>query len=125
MLHFVATECGSKVEYDTLICGASNSNGKDDDEWHSFILMRALPGAEEDDGPYFELDDQSQGFHNVVRRVCFAGNVITVSVVPRRGDSLGHRTIVAELRCPKVQIVKFKRGVQAVFRDHPHVVVGV
>ena len=63
MLRFDATECGSNVKGGSVLCGASNSKAKAA-EWHSLIFSRATEDDDPDDwGPYFELDDQSQGFY--------------------------------------------------------------
>jgi hypothetical protein len=119
MLRFIATECGSNVESGSVLCGASNSQDKSA-EWHSFIICRAVPGQMEDDGPYFELDDQSQGFHTMQLSVEFDGNVVTVRAVPPKGRSFGHRAIVVDLgRCPASQIKQFKKGLKTVFHDMP------
>ena len=124
MLRFTATECGSKTEYGTLVCGASNAKAKDA-QWHSFIFMRATrDGDPDDDGPYFELDDQAWGDHNWVRAVRFDGNQVTITLSPARGRGIGHRVIQAELRCPPAHVARFKRAVRSVFRDQPERVQG-
>lgn len=119
MIRFTATECGSNVKMGSVLCGASNSKDKKA-EWHSFIFVRAMPGELEDDGPYFELDDQSQGFHTRQLRVTFEGSLATIEVVPPKGQAFGHRTIVVDLAgCTPSQVQKFKKGLRAVFCDMP------
>ena len=116
MLKFTATECGSKVDHGTMVCGVSNSKAKGAD-WHSFIFMRAHRSLEGDSGPYFELDDQSQGFYNGVRSIVLDSRLITIAVNPPRNQLFGHRLIVAELACSDSQIAKFRAGLRHVFRD--------
>ncbi len=116
MLRFTATECGSKVEDGSIICGASNSKDRAT-EWHSLIFVRGVNG--DDDGPYFELDDQSQGFHNGVSAVSFRGSTVSIELAPPLGRSFGHRTIIVELHCPSSQVKRFKKGLRTVFRDMP------
>ena len=114
MLRFTATECGSKIEDGLVICGASNS--KSDAEAHSLIFVRGVDRTA-DDGPYFELDDQSQGFHNGVAAVTFKAGVVSIAVSPPKGRGFGHRTIIVDLRCPPSHIDRFKKGLRTVFRD--------
>lgn len=116
MLKFTATECGSKVDHGTLICGASNSNAKDA-EWHSFIFMRAHRSLDDDSGPYFELDDQSQGFYNGVRSIVLADRSMTIALAPPKNQLFGHRLIIVELACRDSQIARFRAGIEHVFRD--------
>lgn len=116
MLKFTATECGSKVDHGTMICGASNSKAKNA-EWHSFIFMRDHYSFDDDSGPYFELDDQSQGFHNGVKSVILADRLVTIALSPPKNQLFGHRLIIAELACKDSQIAKFRAGIKDVFRD--------
>ena len=120
MLRFSATECGSNVKDGSVLCGASNSKDKAA-EWHSLIFSRASADDDPDDwGPYFELDDQSQGFYTRSARVQFTGTLLKISVVPPSSQSFGHRTIVVDLgRCPSGQVAKLKKGLRMVFRDAP------
>ena len=125
MVRFTATECGSQVERGTLICGASNSQAPDGVESHTFIFMRStLDGDADDDGPYFELDDQAWGSHNWDKSVRFAGEVVTITLAPKKGEAIGHRVIEARLACPARDVAKFKRAVRKVFRDQPERIVG-
>jgi hypothetical protein len=120
MLKFAATECGSNVEEDALTCGASNSKEKHA-ERHALIFVRGVRNDDpEDSGPYFELDDQSQGFYTRSLRVHFDGPLMTVSVSPPPSQRFGHRTVVVDLsRCASMQVAKLKRGLRVVFRDSP------
>jgi hypothetical protein len=120
MLRFDATECGSNVKDGSVVCGASNSKDKAA-EWHSLIFSRETDNDDPDDwGPYFELDDQSQGFYTRSARVQFIGSLLKISVVPPAAQRFGHRTIVGELkRCPASQIAKLKKGLRMIFRDSP------
>ena len=116
-LRFTATECGSKVENGTMICGASNSLATDGPQ-HSFILMRRHRSLVDDDGPYFELDEQTNGFHDGVARVCFDGSVVTFHLQPPAGLGSGHATIAVDLRdCRPADVKRFRRGLDNVFRD--------
>lgn len=120
MLRFDATECGSNVKVGSVLCGASNS--KDEAaEWHSLIFSRAIDDEDADDwGPYFKLDDQSQGFYTRSVRVEFSGTLLRISVVPPATQRFGHRIIVVDLkRCPSAQVAKLKKGLRVVFRDAP------
>ena len=120
MLRFTATECGSNVKDGSVLCGVSNSKDKAA-EWHSLIFSRATDDADPDDwGPYFELDDQSQGFYTRSARIQFNGALLKISIVPPPSQRFGHQTIVVDLRqCPLSQIAKLKKGLQMVFRDAP------
>ena len=120
MLRFTATECGSNIKDGTVLCGASNSKDKAG-EWHSLIFSRAIDDDDPDDwGPYFELDDQSQGFYTRSARVQFNGPLLRISIVPPSPQRFGHRTIVVDLKnCPSGQIAKLKKGLRIVFRDTP------
>ena len=120
MRRFDATECGSNVKGGSVLCGASNSKAKAA-EWHSLIFSRATEDDDPDDwGPYFELDDQSQGFYTRSARVQFTGTLFKVSIVPPQAQRFGHRTIVVDLkRCSPRQIAKLKSGLRMVFRDAP------
>ena len=120
MLKFVATECGSNVKDGTLLCGISNAKDKRA-EWHSLIFCRASRDDDPDDwGPYFELDDQSQGFYTRSATVTLSGSLMTVSICPPSGQSFGHRTIVVDLnRCASKQVTKLKHGLHRIFRDAP------
>ena len=125
MLRFAATECGSNVKDGSVLCGASNSKAKSV-EWHSLIFSRTTEDDDPDDwGPYFELDDQSQGFYTRSARVQFTGTLLKISVVPPKAQRFGHRTIVVDLkRCSSRQIAKLKAGIRMVFRDAPEHVRG-
>lgn len=120
MIRFEATECGSNVRHGSVMCGASNSKDKGA-EWHSLIFSRSIDDDDPDDwGPYFELDDQSQGFYTRSARVELTGTVLGISLVPPSGRRFGHRTIVVDLkRCPPQQVAKLRQGLRAVFRDTP------
>lgn len=120
MLKFAATECGSMVDEGALTCGASNAKDKRA-EVHSLIFARAVHDDDPDDwGPYFELDDQSQGFYTRSARIRFSASLMTILVTPPPAQCFGHRTIVVDLaRCPARQIAKLKDGLRVVFRDTP------
>ena len=99
-----------------MICGASNSNAESA-EWHSFIFMRAHRSLDDDSGPYFELDDQSQGFYNGVESIVLADRLVTIALNPPKDQLFGHRLIIAELACRDSHIAKFRAGIRHVFRD--------
>lgn len=124
MLRFVATECGSKTEDGTLICGASNSQAADG-PWHTFIFMRSTRLDDpDDDGPYFELDDQAWGAHDWVESVRLDGERVTITLKPAKGEGIGHRVIEAVLNCRPAQVAQFKKGLRSVFRDQPEKIQG-
>ena len=119
MLTFAATECGSNIESGSVLCGASNSKDKKA-EWHALVISREVHGGdpEEDWGPYFELDDQSQGFYTRTAKVWFKGAVMTVEVSGPAKQRFGHRKIVVDLtRCRAKEISQLKKGLRIVFRD--------
>ena len=120
MISFHATECGYQIQEEAITCGASNS--KDEGaEWHSLTFQREVEGSSlENWGPYFEIDDQSQGFYTRTARVELLSNVLTVRVVPPRKQQFGHRVIVVDLsKCPRKSIAALKKGLRLVFRDAP------
>lgn len=118
-LHFVATECGSRVEHGTMVCGASNSRATRGPR-HTFILMRQHPDLDDDDGPYFELDEQANGFHDGVERVDIEGSCFTFHLRPPPGLGSGHAQVGVDLRdCRQADIRRFRRGLETVFRDQP------
>ena len=119
MIRFTATECGSRVDDGVLVCGASNSQARGV-EWHTFIFMRSTRLDDpDDDGPYFELDDQAWGSHNWVKSVRFAGDTVTITLAPGPDQLIGHRVIEAVLACPAADVRRFKSAVRRVFRDQP------
>ena len=125
MIRFTATECGCSIEYDVLTCGASNSLAPEDVVGRTFIFMRSIhDDDEDDDGPYFELDDQGWGEHDGVASVRFAGNVVTVTLAPVQAVVIGDDVIEAVLECPVEDIATFKDAVRRVYRDRPGIVVG-
>lgn len=118
MLRFEATECGSNIRSGSVLCGASNARDKKA-EWHSLIFSRSVDDDDVDDrGPYFELDDQSQGFYQGATKVVLEGAVLRISIKPPPAQQFGHRTIEVDLsRCPSRQVEKLKTGLRLVFRD--------
>jgi hypothetical protein len=73
----------------------------------------------DDGGPYFELDDESRGFHNIVAEVRFIGKELSIQLKSQKGRSVGHSRIVVQLNCTKRQIARLKKGIAIVFRDAP------
>jgi hypothetical protein len=125
MIRFTATECGCNIEDGVLTCGASNSQAPDEVEGRSFIFMRATRADDpDDDGPYFELDDQGWGDYNGVESVRFAGNTVVVMLAATQSALIGHDVIEAVLDCPAEDIEQLKRGIRRVFHDQPAKVVG-
>lgn len=125
MIRFTATECGCDIEDGVLTCGASNAQAPDDVEGRSFIFMRSVDADDpDDDGPYFELDDQGWGDYHGVESVRFAGNVVTVTLAVDQAELIGDDVIEAVLECPADDIAQFKAGVRRVYRDAPGRVVG-
>jgi len=60
MIEFTASEIGYYEEYETISCGASNADS--DEENHYINFQRASEiGSPDDDGVYFEIDDQING----------------------------------------------------------------
>ena len=120
MIAFTATECGSNVENDAILCGVSNSNAKGE-EWHCLTFQREVEDGElEDWGPYFEFDDQSQGFYTRAMNGQFRGKTMTVKVVPPSRQAFGHRLFVVDLgKCRARDIDSLKKGLRLVFRDAP------
>ena len=116
MLRFVATECGSQNDGEAVICGASNSASAG--EGHTLIFVRSRKRLD-DGGPYFELDDQSQGLHNIVSKVRIAGKQMFIELKASKEHRMGHRKIVVQLECPDRQIANLKKGLALVFRDQP------
>jgi hypothetical protein len=116
VLKFVATECGSQNDGEAIICGASNTANTL--EPHSLIFVRSRERLD-DGGPYFELDDQSRGFHNIVREVRLIGRELSIQLKAQRGRSVGHGQIIVQLDCTARQIASLKRGIAVVFRDEP------
>lgn len=117
-LRFSATECGKKTEYGTLICGASNSKA-DAEEGHSFIFMRSTKlGGPDDDGPYFELDDQSQGAFNIVRKIEINGDRISIRLRASKNNPVPCTSIIVDFeRCPKNSFRSFVAGLKKIFSD--------
>lgn len=76
-LKFAATECGSVTQDGAFLCGASNSKTRG--ESHSLIFVE-----DDDNAPYFELDDQSQGASGLVKKVAVHG--ATLSIVLSAGQ---------------------------------------
>jgi hypothetical protein len=116
VLRFTATECGSRIDADGVLCGASNAKDAAADP-HSLIFARSLAEGE-DQREYFELDDQSQGFHGGVSNVSFRGRTMVIVLAPPRGRTFGHRTIEVELRCPAREVQALKKGLRVIFRGY-------
>jgi hypothetical protein len=63
MVEFFATEIGYYEDLGVVSCGASNA--KSTEEYHYINFQRSLDvGGSDDEGVYFEIDDQSQGGYN-------------------------------------------------------------
>jgi hypothetical protein len=124
-IRFIATECGCAIEDGVLTCGASNALAADEVEGRTFIFMRPVDADDpDDDGPYFELDDQGWGDYHGVESVRFAGNVVTVTLNAMQAGLIGDDVIEAVLECPAGDIAQFKDGVRRVYRDQPEKVAG-
>ena len=121
LLSFRATECGSKVEYGTIICGASNS--KSNDESHTFIFMRSEnPKDPDDDGPYFELDTQSQGAYNIVKALIRDGDSLSIELDQRRDMVIAYNRIQVDLgKCTKREKEKFFESLEKIFIDNKNI----
>ncbi len=65
MIEFSATEIGYYEEFGVVSCGASNAAGAEEYHYINFQRPLAIGGAE-DEGVYFEIDDQLCGGYNIV-----------------------------------------------------------
>jgi hypothetical protein len=66
ILHFVATEFGASDDGYALVCGASNSQCRNDH--HYITLSRSSDPADKDVlGVHFEIDDQINGGYDLLK----------------------------------------------------------
>lgn len=76
-IKFRATEIGYYEEYDTISCGASNA--VDNEEYHYINFQRPVKiGCSDDQGIYFEIDDQINGGYNTIQHCKIAPGVLTI-----------------------------------------------
>ncbi len=78
MIEFTATEIGylEEEEYETLSCGASNADSSE--PYHYINFQRAIEIEKDDDGVYFEIDDQINGGYNIIEHCELRENQLIV-----------------------------------------------
>lgn len=78
-IKFRAAEIGYYEEYDTISCGASNA--ADNEEYHYINFQRPVKiGCPDDQGIYFEIDDQINGGYNTIQHCKIAPGVLTIKL---------------------------------------------
>ena len=72
-IEFTATEIGCFEDLGAISCGASNAESNE--EYHYINLQRAAdPDDPDDDGIYFEIDDQGNSGYNVIDKCILEKN---------------------------------------------------
>ena len=65
-IEFSATEIGCYKEYGVISCGASNAESSE--EYHYINLQRDINPTKDDEGIYFEIDDQGNCAYNKIEK---------------------------------------------------------
>lgn len=118
-MEFKATEIGYYEEYDTVSCGASNADSTD--EYHYINFQRASKiGSADDEGIYFEIDDQIQGGYNLISEILIRDNSIKVLFNDGASD-IPFNEITVTFDSPASEgLESIIDGLQKVFKGYEH-----
>ena len=118
-MEFKATEIGYYEEYDTVLCGASNADSTDDYHYISFQRPTEI-GSTDDEGVYFEIDDQSQGGYDLISEITIKENFIKVRLKNIAGD-IPYNEITVNFDSPASEgLQSIIEGLQKVFIGYEH-----
>lgn len=93
-IKFIATEIGYYEEYNTVSCGASNAASNE--EYHYINFQRSVEiGCADDQGIYFEIDDQINGGYNTIQH-CKTEPGVLIIKLKDSFDKLPGKTITVE-----------------------------
>lgn len=93
MLEFFATEIGYYEDCGVASCGASNE--KSTEEYHYINFQRSLDiGGRDDEGIYFEIDDQSQGGYNKIAACELCPDKLIVKLIEPLGYTKSELIVV-------------------------------
>jgi hypothetical protein len=116
-LRFNATEVGCVEDEGALVCGASNA--KSEDPFHYITIQGyADPGDEDDDGIYFEIDDQINGDYNLLASCSISRGQLTVELlrdVPWHPEL--RRVVVGCDTAPAEELTALVAGLRRLFRN--------
>ena len=77
-IEFTATEIGCFEEYGVISCGASNAESNE--EYHYINLQRDIKPNENDEGIYFEIDDQGNCAYNKIDKCNIKKNKLIIEM---------------------------------------------
>jgi len=116
-LRFNATEIGCTEDEGALLCGASNS--MDDAAPYHYIIISGCsdPDDGDDDGTYFEIDDQINGNYNLLTSCTVSSGEITIGLlhgVPWHPDL--NRVVIGCESATREQFDGLVAGLRRLFR---------
>ncbi len=114
MIELVATEAGCIEECETISCGASNAKGTD--AYHYINFQRASEyGGTDDNGVYFEIDDQINGGYNIVD-LCELREDKLIITLSNCFDRMPNEIVEVSISSlGKEDITLFKTGLEKIF----------
>ena len=77
-IEFTATEIGCFEEYGVISCGASNTESNE--EYHYINLQRDIELTKDDNGIYFEIDDQGNCDYNKIHKCSINKNKMVIEM---------------------------------------------
>ncbi len=87
MIEFSAAEIGYIEDSGVVICGAA-SNADGAEKYHYINFQRPTEtGSPDDEGMYFEVDDQSCGGYNIIASCELEPNKLTVKLAEPNGGT--------------------------------------
>lgn len=116
-IKFIATEIGYYEEYNTVSCGASNAAGNE--EYHYINFQRSVEiGCFDDQGIYFEIDDQINGGYNIIQHCKIEPEVLTIKLKDSF-DKLPGKTITVEFSSMNSdRFLPINEGLRKIFKGH-------
>lgn len=116
-IRFRATEIGYYEEYDMVSCGASNAASNE--EYHYINFQRPVKiGCSDDEGIYFEIDDQINGGYNIIQHCKIAPGVITIKLKDSF-DTLPGKTITVEFASMNSDgLLPINEGLRKIFKGY-------
>lgn len=118
MIKFTATEIGclEEKEYETVSCGASNADSTE--PYHYINFQRSIEIKKDDDGVYFEIDDQINGGYNIVESCELKENELIVMLKPDFKEMPSEKIVVSFNSQATEGLLPINQGLRKVFKGY-------